>query len=55
MKLNVKARAMIELVLFDYEDDDCSFNITCEFVYSHANGFEYLRGGKRCRNRKNLN
>ena len=35
-KNEIKRSETIELVMFEYEDDDVSFNIALEFIYTHT-------------------
>lgn len=32
---NIEQQEKIEVVLFDYEDDECAFTLSFEFVYTY--------------------
>ncbi|HLD04281.1 MAG TPA: hypothetical protein VJG90_01035 [Candidatus Nanoarchaeia archaeon] len=33
--VNVEQQEKVEIVLFDYEDDECAFTLSFEFVYTY--------------------
>ncbi len=32
---NIEQQEKVEIVLFDYEDDECAFTLSFEFVYTY--------------------